>query len=250
VILEVDGVDFSYGRLQVLFGVSLRVAPGESVALLGTNGAGKSTLLRAVVGLGRPTRGRVVFDGDDITAVRTEELAARGLVLVKGDRGIFPDMTVQDNLELAGLAIRRDRKLFRKRRDEVLDTLPVLRSRASQVAGTLSGGEQQQLALARALILQPKLLCVDELSLGLAPVIVQELMQIIRAVNSRGVAVLLVEQSLNIAAQLCGRAVFMEKGAVRFEGAPAELLDNDDVARAVFLGDQGAKPTRREPAPA
>jgi ABC-type branched-subunit amino acid transport system ATPase component len=140
VILEVDAVDFSYGRLQVLFGVSLRVAPGESVALLGTNGAGKSTLLRVVVGLGRPSAGRVVFDGDDITAVRTEELATRGLVLVKGDRGIFPDMTVQDNLELAGLAIRRDRKLFRQRRDEVLDTLPVLRSRSSQVAGTLSGG--------------------------------------------------------------------------------------------------------------
>jgi len=235
-LLEVRDLDFSYGRLQVLFGVSLHVAPGESVALLGTNGAGKSTLLRAVLGLGRATRGRVVFDGQDITGARTEELAGRGLVLVKGDRGIFPDMSVAENLELAGLVIRGQRAVARQRLDEALDTLPALRSRLSQVAGTMSGGEQQQLALARALILQPKLLCVDELSLGLSPVVVQELMQIVRSIHAKGVAVMLVEQSLNIAAELCERAVFMEKGEVRFEGSPRELLASDDIARAVFLG--------------
>jgi ABC-type branched-subunit amino acid transport system ATPase component len=237
VILEVDDVDFHYGRVQILFGISLQVAAGESLALLGTNGAGKSTLLRAVVGLGRPSRGRVVFDSADITSIRTERLAGRGLVLVKGDRGIFPDMTVQENLEIASLAIRRERALAARRMNEALERLPVLRSRASQMAGTLSGGEQQQLALARALILQPKLLCVDELSLGLAPVIVQELMEIVRSIHAAGAAVVLVEQSLNIASALCERAVFLEKGAVRFEGRPSELLANDDIARAVFLGE-------------
>jgi ABC-type branched-subunit amino acid transport system ATPase component len=238
VILEVDDVEFHYGRVQILFGISLQVAAGESLALLGTNGAGKSTLLRAVVGLGRPSRGRVVFDGTDITSIRTERLAGRGLVLVKGDRGIFPDMTVQENLEIASLAIRRQRALAARRMSEALERLPVLRSRASQLAGTLSGGEQQQVALARALILQPKLLCVDELSLGLAPVVVQELMEIVRSINAGGAAVVLVEQSLNIAAALCERAVFLEKGAVRFEGRPSELLANDDIARAVFLGEK------------
>jgi ABC-type branched-subunit amino acid transport system ATPase component len=237
VILEVDDVDFHYGRLQILFGVSLHVAPGESLALLGTNGAGKSTLLRTVVGLGRPTRGRVVFDGTDLADVRTDHLARRGLVLVKGDRGIFPDMTVAENLEIAALAIRRQRELTARRLDDAMDRLPVLRSRASQLAGTLSGGEQQQVALARALILQPKLLCVDELSLGLAPVVVQELMEIVRSIHAGGAAVVLVEQSLNIAAALCDRAVFLEKGAVRFEGRPSELLASDDIARAVFLGE-------------
>ena len=243
-ILEVDDVDFHYGSVQILFGVSLQVAAGESLALLGTNGAGKSTLLRAVVGLGRPSRGRVVFDGADITSVRTEHLAARGLVLVKGDRGIFPDMTVEENLEMAALAIRRQRALAKRRLDEAKDRLPVLRERASQVAGTLSGGQQQQVALARALILQPKLLCVDELSLGLAPIVVQELMEIVRAIHAGGAAVVLVEQSLNIAATLCERAVFLEKGAVRFEGRPSELLANDDIARAVFLGDGAAVAVR------
>jgi ABC-type branched-subunit amino acid transport system ATPase component len=237
VILEVDDVEFHYGQVQILFGVSLQVAAGESLALLGTNGAGKSTLLRAVVGLGRPSRGRVVFDGADITSMRTEQLAGRGFVLVKGDRGIFPDMTVAENLEIASLAIRRQRSLAAKRLNEAMERLPVLRSRASQVAGTLSGGEQQQVALARALILQPKLLCVDELSLGLAPVVVQELMEIVRSIHAGGAAVVLVEQSLNIAAALCERAVFLEKGAVRFEGKPSELLANDEIARAVFLGD-------------
>ena len=236
-ILEVDDVDFYYGRVQTLFGISLQVAAGESLALLGTNGAGKSTLLRAVVGLGRPSRGRVVFDGADITAARTERLAGLGLVLVKGDRGIFPDMTVQDNLEIASLAIRRQRALAARRMNEALERLPMLRTRASQLAGTLSGGEQQQVALARALILQPKLLCVDELSLGLAPVIVQELLEIVRSIHAGGTAVVLVEQSLNIASALCERAVFLEKGAVRFEGQTRELLANDDIARAVFLGD-------------
>jgi ABC-type branched-subunit amino acid transport system ATPase component len=238
-MLEVENLTFGYGRLQVLFGVSVGVDAGESLALLGTNGAGKSTLLRAIVGLGRPTGGRVIFDGVQTTGMATEELAGRGLVLIKGDRGIFADMSVMENLELATTAIRKDRALARTRLEEALDTLPVLRARTSQLAGTMSGGEQQQLALARALILRPKLLCIDELSLGLAPVVVQDLMGIVRSIHRSGVAVVLVEQSLNIAAALCERAVFMEKGEIRFEGSPKDLLANNDIARAVFLGGQG-----------
>ena len=235
-MLRVDGIDFSYGRLQVLFGVSLEVAPGEALALLGTNGAGKSTLLRVVAGLERPSGGQVVLDGEDITGVPAEALAARGLVLVPGGRAVFADMTVEENLEMQALTVRGRRGWVRERRAVVFDTFPRLAERRGQKAGSLSGGEQQQLALAKALLLDPKLLAVDELSLGLAPIVVAELLEIVRAIHATGVTVLLVEQSLNIAAQLCGRCVFLEKGEVRFEGPTEDLMARDDIARAVFLG--------------
>lgn len=241
-VLDVSEVTFSYGRLQVLFGVSVHVGHGEAVALLGTNGAGKSTLLRVVAGLERPSSGRVVFDGEDITGLPARQLARRGLVLVPGGRAIFPDMTVEENLEMQATPVRRRSEWLRSRRSIVLDTFPRLGERLRQQAGTLSGGEQQQLALAKAVLLEPRLLCVDELSLGLAPIVVQELLGIIRDINRQGTAVLLVEQSLNVAASLCNRAVFMEKGAVRFEGPTSELLERDDVARAVFFGQANPQP--------
>ena len=234
--LRVGDIDFSYGRLQVLFGVSLEMGRGEALALLGTNGAGKSTLLRVVAGLERPSAGHVVLDGDDITGVPAEQLAGRGLVLVPGGRAIFTDMTVEENLEMQALTVRKRRSWVRERREVVMATFPRLAERHTQKAGSLSGGEQQQLALAKALLLDPKLLCVDELSLGLAPIVVAELLEIVRRIHAGGVTLLLVEQSLNIAAQLCGRAVFLEKGQVRFEGPTAELMARDDIARAVFLG--------------
>jgi len=220
----------------VLSGVSLEVRPGEAVALLATNGAGKSTLLRASTGLGAPTAGSVERDGHDITGVPAERLAAQGLVMVPGGRAVFADMSVEENLEMQALSMRKRRGWVKERRQIVFDTFPRLRERLSQPAGTLSGGEQQQLALAKALLLDPKVLCIDELSLGLAPIVVQELLDTVRRIHASGVAVVLVEQSLNIAAELCGRAVFMEKGAVRFEGRTSELLERDDIARAVFLG--------------
>jgi ABC-type branched-subunit amino acid transport system ATPase component len=239
-LLDAADIEFSYGRLQVLFGVSMHVEPGESLALLGTNGAGKSTLLRVIAGLEQPSSGRVHLAGTDITGTPPEELVRQGLVLICGGRSVFPDMSVEENLELQGLTVRKDAERLRERRANVLEIFPRLAERLAQPAGSLSGGEQQQLALARALLLRPSVLCIDELSLGLAPVVVQELMEVVRRINATGVAVVLVEQSLNIASQLCTRAIFLEKGEVRFEGRPSELLERDDVARAVFLGGEGA----------
>jgi ABC-type branched-subunit amino acid transport system ATPase component len=235
-LLVVSNIDFSYGQLQVLFDVSLEVRRGEAIGLLGTNGAGKSTLLRALSGLAPPTAGSVVFDGVDITSEPAERLAGQGLVLIPGGRAVFTDMTVEENLQMQALAIRKQGALLRERRDRVLETFPSLAKRLAQPAGRLSGGEQQQLALAKALLLDPKLLCIDELSLGLAPVVVGELLAIVGEINRSGVTVIVVEQSLNIAAQLCQRSIFMEKGEVRFEGRTADLLEQDDIARAVFFG--------------
>ena len=235
-LLHVDAVDFSYGHLQVLFGISLHVNRGEALALVGTNGAGKSTLLRVVAGLEKPTSGSVTFDGRDITGIAAERLAGEGLVLIPGGRAIFTDMTVAENLEMQALCIRRQRALVKERTERVLTTFPRLSERLTQPAGTLSGGEQQQLALAKALMLDPQLLCIDELSLGLAPVVIGELMEIVRQLNQSGITLVIVEQSLNVAAQLCTRSVFLEKGEVRFEGQTADLLERDDIARAVFFG--------------
>jgi ABC-type branched-subunit amino acid transport system ATPase component len=235
-IIEIHDVDFSYGQLQVLFGLSLHVRVGEALALLGTNGAGKSTVLRVLCGLSRPSSGKIFFDGNDITGAPAERLTRSGLVLITGDRGIFPDMTVAENLEMKAFTVRRRRSWLRERTAYVLDVFPRLGERLRQPAGTMSGGEQQQLALAKALLLEPKVLCIDELSLGLAPVVVAELMHCVRAIHAEGIAVVLVEQSLNIAAEMCERAVFLEKGEVKFEGATRDLRDNNDIARAVFLG--------------
>ena len=235
-VLEAQDIHFAYGQLHVLFGVSVRVDRGEALAVLGTNGAGKSTLLRVLSGLEPPASGRVLLDGVDVTATPAEELVGKGLVLVNGGRAVFPDMSVDENLELQALTVRRRSDWVRSRRERLYELFPRLGERLNQAAGSLSGGEQQQLALAKAILLEPSVLCIDELSLGLAPIVVQELMEIVRGINATGVAVVLVEQSLNIASQLCSRALFMEKGSIRFEGSPSELLERDDLARAVFLG--------------
>ena len=246
-LLSVRNIDFSYGALQVLFDISLDVRRGEALALLGTNGAGKSTLLRVVSGLERPSAGSVTLAGRDITGERAERLASNGLLLIPGGRSVFTDMTVAENLEMQALQIRRQPALVRERTERVLTTFPRLAERLSQPAGRLSGGEQQQLALAKALLLDPDVLCIDELSLGLAPVVVGELLEIVRNLHRQGVTLIVVEQSLNIAAQLCERAVFLEKGQVRFEGRTADLLEQDDIARAVFFG--GAVSEDTTPAP-
>jgi ABC-type branched-subunit amino acid transport system ATPase component len=235
-VLDVTNVEFSYGRLQVLFGVSLTVGAGEAVALLGTNGAGKSTVLKVVAGLEAPTAGTIVFGGGDITGEPAELVVRRGLVTIAGGRSVFPDMTILENLDVQSLLIRKQKDLVAERRERVFAIFPRLAERLSQLAGSLSGGEQQQLALAKALMLDPRLLCIDELTLGLAPVAVEPLLDAVRAIHASGVAIVVVEQSLNVAAELCERAVFLEKGAVRFEGKTAELLERDDIARAVFLG--------------
>lgn len=237
-VLSAEEIDFSYGTLQVLFGVSLRLHSGEALALLGTNGAGKSTLLNVIAGtVTPPSHGKVFFEGREITRDPAERLVGQGLVLVRGGRGIFSDLTVGENLDVQLTSLsRRDKRATASRREKVFETFPRLCERLSQKAGSLSGGEQQQLAIAKAVMLDPKVLCIDELSLGLAPVVVQELLDIVRSIHASGTSVILVEQSLNIACELCSRAIFMEKGEIHFEGAPSELLDSHEIARAVFLG--------------
>jgi branched-chain amino acid transport system ATP-binding protein len=234
-ILEVTNLDIAYGKTQVLFGVNFHVDDGEIVALLGTNGAGKSTLLSAIAGLLEPSRGRILYDGRDITGWDANETVAEGLVYMPGGKGVFPTLTVEENLNLAGWLFRKEPEYLEAAVAQVLDYFPVLKERWAQKAGNLSGGEQQMLTLSQAFIARPKLLMIDELSLGLAPVIVESLLDIVRAIHQRGTTVILVEQSVNVAITLAQRAVFMEKGEVRFDGPTSELLARPDILRAVFL---------------
>jgi ABC-type branched-subunit amino acid transport system ATPase component len=240
--VELRDIEFAYGPVQVLFGVGFTVERGEILGLLGTNGAGKSTVLRVLAGLDPPARGTVMFEGRDVTAVPAEKLCSAGIALVMGGKAVFPDLTVRENLQLAGFTVGAG---LGDRIERELERFPQLRLRLESKGGSLSGGEQQQLALAKALVLDPKLLCIDELSLGLSPTIVSELFEVIRGVNAAGCTCVLVEQSLNIAVQLCGRAVFLEKGAVKFEGPATALLERGDLARAVFLGENGPRRTRK-----
>ena len=238
-LLEVAGLDASYGTVQILFGVDFRVAEGEMVALLGTNGAGKSTLLRAVSGLLRPNRGLVLFDGRDITGIPAEAAAAAGIVQVPGGKGVFPGLSVERNLRLGAYLYRKDKVEARRALESTLEIFPRLGERLDQPAGTLSGGEQQMVTLAQAFMARPRVLMIDELSLGLAPVVVEELLQVVRRINDTGVTVILVEQSVNIALSLTDRAYFLEKGEVRFEGASSELSQRNDLVRSVFLSGAG-----------
>ncbi len=235
-LLETKGLTVSYDGVQVLFGVDLQIRQGEIVALLGTNGAGKSTTLNAINGLVEPDGGNVWFDGVPITGEPPERTTARGIVQAPGGRGIFPGLTVEENLRLGAFLLRKDKALLKVRLEEVLQVFPALRDLLPLRAGSLSGGQRQQLVLAQAFLLKPKLLLIDELSLGLAPVIVQELLATVRRLNAEGVTIVLVEQSVNVALTLADRAYFMEKGQVRFEGPTAELLNRDDLLRSVFLG--------------
>ena len=237
-LLSVQSLDFSYGQLQVLFDVNFTVDEGEMVALLGTNGAGKSTLLKAISGLALPDRGVVSFDGQDITYLGAEQRVVRGVVQIPGGKAIFPPMSVIDNLRVFGNTLGRDKAALEAGIEATFDAFPRLEERKNQPAGVLSGGEQQQLALGKVLLLQPRLLLIDELSLGLAPVIVGELLEMVRRINATGTAVVLVEQSVNIALSLVDHAYFMERGRIRFDGPAAELLERPDLLRSVFL--QGA----------
>jgi ABC-type branched-subunit amino acid transport system ATPase component/ABC-type branched-subunit amino acid transport system permease subunit len=238
VLLRCEGVNASYGQLQVLFGIDMTIREGEMVALLGTNGAGKSSLLKSVTGLLPASRGRIMFAGRDVTAARTEDIAALGLTMMPGGRGIFPSLSVAENLRVASWPLRRDRVGAGAARDRVVAMFPILDERHNQLAGNLSGGEQQMLSLAMAFLLRPKLLCIDELSLGLAPAIVADLVEAVRDIHRQGTTVVIVEQSVNVALLLAKRATFLEKGTVRFTGRAADLLDRPDLLRAVFIGGQ------------
>ena len=240
-MLACRNVDFSYGQLQVLFGVDFTVDDGEMVALLGVNGAGKSTLLKVISGIGLPTAGSVRYRGAEITYLDAERRVRLGITQVPGGRAVFGPMTVVENLRSFGYTVGRNRRALDGSIDRCFEAFPRLAERRNQRASTLSGGEQQMLGLAKALILQPRLLLIDELSLGLAPVIVGQLLEMVRRINADGTAVVLVEQSVNIALELVDHAYFMEKGEIRFDGASRDLLARDDLLRAVFLEGTGAR---------
>jgi ABC-type branched-subunit amino acid transport system ATPase component len=245
-LLVVRGLDVSYSGTQVLFDVDFEVGDGEIVALLGTNGAGKSTLLKGIAGLAKPDAGAVVFDGEDITTLDAIATTKKGIVQMPGGRGVFPSLTVAENLKAAGWLYRHDAAHMEARTEEVLRYFPILTKRWNTKAGALSGGQQQMLSLGMAFIAQPKLLMIDELTLGLAPTVVEDLLQILRAIHANGTAIVLVEQSVNVALRLAERAVFLEKGEVRFSGPTKDLLERDDILRAVYL--QGAAAAENEPA--
>lgn len=248
-LLVVRDLHVSYDNLRVLTGLSMEVAEGEVVALLGTNGAGKSTLLGAIAGSVHAHRGAVVFDGRDITHAPPQEIAQLGLGEMPGGKGTFPSLSVADNLRTAGWMLRRKPGESARRIEEVCAPFPVLGERMGEPAANLSGGQQQQLALAMALLARPRLLMIDELSLGLAPVVVEELVALVRDVAASGTTVILVEQSVNVALTLADRALFMEKGQLRFTGPTAELLKRPDLLRSVFLGAEPAEHTEHtEPA--
>ena len=238
-VLQVNNVDFSYGSVQVLFDVGFEVRRGETLALLGTNGAGKSTILRVISGLGMPRRGVVRLNGRTITYTSPQLRSRLGIQQLPGGKGVFPDMTVRQNLVMGGYIHRGDREDVERRIAEVLDLFPDLTDRQNQRAGSMSGGQQQMLALARVLLHDPEILLIDELSLGLAPTVVQDLLALVERLQERGQTIILVEQSLNVALSVADRAIFLEKGQIRFEGPTQELLDRDDLARAVFLGREG-----------
>jgi ABC-type branched-subunit amino acid transport system ATPase component len=240
-MLACKGVDFSYGQLQVLFGVDFTIDDGEMVALLGTNGAGKSTLLKVISGIGLPSAGSVRYRGEEITYLDAERRLRLGITQVPGGHAVFGPLTVIENLRTYGYSLGADRKGVEAGIDVCLNAFPRLEQRRSSLASTLSGGEQQMLGLSKALMIKPKLLLIDELSLGLAPVIVGQLLELVRQINAEGTAVVLVEQSVNIALNLAHHAYFMEKGEVRFDGASADLLARDDLLRAVFLQGAGAQ---------
>jgi branched-chain amino acid transport system ATP-binding protein len=234
-ILELSNINVFYGAIQALRDVSLRVDAGEVVTLIGGNGAGKTTTLSTICGLMRPKSGDVRYLGESIAAVDTHKLVSRGLVMAPEGRGIFPNLTVEENLKIGAYA-RRDKAAIAKDMAHGFEIFPRLAERKRQKGGTLSGGEQQMLSIARALMAKPKLLLLDEPSLGLAPLIVQTIFETIDRVNKEGVTILLVEQNANIALKHSNRAYVIESGAIEIEG-PSDQLRTDPRVKAAYLGE-------------
>jgi branched-chain amino acid transport system ATP-binding protein len=233
-LLEIEGVDAFYGRVQALHGVSVKLDKGEIVALIGSNGAGKTTTLRTISGLMHPHKGKVTFDGVDITFTEPAKVVEMGICHSPEGRRLFPRMSVMDNLFM-GAYTRRDRAGIEKDMKHLFELFPRVEERRSQIAGTLSGGEQQMLAMGRALMARPKVLMLDEPSLGLAPILVETIFNVIREINGDGIPVLLVEQNASKALALAHRAYVLETGVVAKEGTGKELLESEDVQKA-YLG--------------
>ena len=238
-LLSVRGLEVAYDGVDVLFGVDLDVAEGQITALLGTNGAGKSTLLRAIGGVAPVVGGSISLDGVELTDLAPEEIPRHGVAQMPGGQGLFPSLTVDENLRAASWLLRDDRSEADRRIAEARRRFPFIADRGSDEAGDLSGGQQQQLAVAMAFIAKPRLLLIDELSMGLAPVIVEQLLRELLALREEGTTIVVVEQSVNVALTIADHAYFMEKGEVRFSGSAADLLDQPDLLRSVYL--QGAR---------
>ena len=236
-VAQVVDIDFSYGDVQILFDLSFEVRKGEVLALLGTNGAGKSTILKVITGLETPERGVVRLLGRTITFTAPEQRAGLGIEMLPGGKGVYRALSIRDNLLVGAYRYRHDQADVERRIAHVFELFPVLAERPNTRAADLSGGQQQMLALARVMLHEPELLVIDELSLGLAPAVVQELLEMIEQLKAAGQTMIIVEQSLNVAVAIADRAVFLEKGRVRFEGPARELIERDDLARAVFLGE-------------
>ena len=243
-MLEVSRLAADYGDVRALWDVTLRVGEGEIVTLIGPNGAGKTTLMHTIVGLHRPAQGEVSFEGSHIHALPAHQVVERGVVLVPEGRHIFSSMRVIENLEI-GAYTSRARRQLRASLDSVFEIFPILSERRNQIAGTLSGGQQQMLAIGRALMGLPRLLLLDEPSLGLAPMVIDDIFQVLRRVNQRGLTVLLVEQNARMALQLAHRGYILEQGRVVGEGSGAQLLADIEVQRA-YLGYVGAALDFRE----
>ena len=238
-LLEVKDLDVHYGGIHALKGVSFSVDQGQVVTLIGANGAGKTTTLRAISGLVKPSKGTVTFDGKPISGLGAHQIVARGLAHAPEGRGIFANLTVDENLQM-GAYLRKDTAAVAKDRERALELFPRVRERLGQNAGTLSGGEQQMLAIARALVARPKLLLLDEPSLGLAPQVVALIFKIVRTIAAEGTTILLVEQNAHQALRVAHRAYVLETGALALEG-PAQELANDPRVRAAYLGEGNAE---------
>jgi branched-chain amino acid transport system ATP-binding protein len=233
-MLQLEDVHASYGSVKALRGISIRVEKDSVVSLLGANGAGKSTILKTISSLLHPRSGSISFEGERTDRMKPEHIVQRGIVMVPEGRQVFSELTVMENLKLGSYS-RRDRSEVQRDYDMVFDLFPILKAKARQLGGTLSGGQQQMLAIGRGLMARPKLLLLDEPSLGLAPILVQEIFSIIRQISKRGTTILLVEQNANMALDVSDYAYVLETGEVSGQGTAAELKRNDEVRRS-YLG--------------
>ncbi|HDG96982.1 MAG TPA: ABC transporter ATP-binding protein [Desulfobacterales bacterium] len=233
-VLEVKDIKVRYGKLQVLHGVSMLVAKGETVSVLGSNGAGKSTLMRAIMASQRVHEGRILLMGEEIHNLRTEEIVRKGIVYVPEEKMLFSPLSVEENLRLGAYVIS-DEKVVAENLDQVYSLFPVLRERRKQAASTLSGGEQQMVAIGRGLMSNPRILMLDEPSLGLAPLMVEEVFKTIRRLKEQGITILLVEQNVREALEIADRGYVLQTGKITTEGSSKELLESD-LFRTAFLG--------------